>query len=108
MYQDNVEAVTERVASLLKEDKSLRDDDRKLWITYLDRYYSLSRILGSEAFENFKMILEKCPSYETVRRSRQKLQESGKYLGKNRKKRNKEIQELREYSRKTPEQIFRI
>jgi hypothetical protein len=108
MYQDNVEAVTERVASLLKEDKSLRDDDRKLWITYLDRYYNLSRILGSEAFETFKMILEKCPSYETVRRSRQKLQESGKYLGKNRKKRNKEIQELREYSRKTPEQIFRI
>lgn len=108
MSQDNVEAVTERVASLLKENHSLRDDDRKLWITYLDRYYHLSSILGPEAFETFQIILEKCPSYETVRRSRQKLQESGKYLGNNRKKRNQELEELREYSRKTPEQIFRI
>lgn len=98
----------ERVCSLLKENPTLRDDDRKLWVTYLDRYYNLRNILGPEIFETFKIILEKCPSYETVRRSRQKLQESGKYLGKNRKKRNQELEELREYSRKTPEQIFRI
>lgn len=108
MSQENMGAVTERVSSLLKENPSLRDDDKKLWVTYLERFYGLRTVLGEEAFETFIMIMEQCPSYETVRRSRQKLQEAGKFLGDNRRKRNNELRELREFSKKTPEQIINI
>lgn len=108
MSQENVEAVTERVASLLNTNPDLRDDDRKLWVSYLVEYCDLKDSLGHEAFQIFLSVIEKCPSYETVRRSRQKLQEAGKFLGNNRKKRNEDLRELKEFSKKTPEQILNI
>lgn len=108
MSQGHVEAVTERVAALLRENPSLRDDDRLLQITYLEKYYDLNTVLGQEAFSTLKTIFTTCPSYETLRRSRQKIQESGKYLGNNRKKRNDELNALKAFSRKTPEQIINI
>ena len=107
MVQDE-QAVTQRVAVLLGTRKYLRDDDKKLWIAYLEKNHNLRSVLGEEAFKAFSQIMETCPSYETVRRSRQKLQESGKYLGANRKKRIQEQRELVAFGKQTPEQIFNI
>jgi len=72
----------DRVNFLLSAYPSLRDDDKKLWISYLVMYHNLQDVLTMpQPFEALCSLLLKegiCSS-ETIRRLRQKLQENGVY-----------------------------
>lgn len=72
----------DRVQYLLENYPSLRDDDKKLWISYLVLFHNLQDVLiRPEPFEALCNLLLKdnvC-SWETIRRLRQKLQEKGGY-----------------------------
>lgn len=80
----------DRVEFLLKNYPSTRDDDKKLWLAYLNLYCELADKVNKAKMpsEVFKQILldEETPSTESIRRIRQKFQESGFYVGNKREK----------------------
>jgi hypothetical protein len=72
----------ERVAFLLENYPSLRDDDKKLWVSYLVMFHNLQDVLTRQPpFESLCNLLlkENVSTCETLRRLRQKLQENGSY-----------------------------
>ena len=77
-----------RVEYLLKNYAPLRDSDKKLWVAYLVIFHGLREKLleASDPYDAFcELYLDRSvPSNETIRRLRQRFQETGKYLGKNR------------------------
>lgn len=77
--------VKSRIEKLLKSKRSLRDDDRALWIEYLNKFHGLEKSLGIKAYQKFMNIVGEAPKFGTVMRCRAKLQENGQYLGKRRK-----------------------
>lgn len=82
--------VKDCVEFLLKNYPSTRDDDKKLWLAYLNLFCELSDKINKAKIPSdaFKQVLldEETPSTETIRRVRQKFQESGMYVGNKREK----------------------
>lgn len=77
-------SVKERVEALLKANKPLRDDDKKLWLAYLISYHDLKNRLNNsdDPYETLcDVLIEDVPAIESIRRCRQVLQENGLYLG---------------------------
>lgn len=77
--------VCDKVEKLLKEYPECRSSDKRLWITYLVMYHNLREDMRNKpelAFESFVLTMmdKNTPSFESVSRSRRKIQERGDYL----------------------------
>ena len=97
----NLVKVKDKVEFLLKQYPVLRDDDKKLWLAYLNKYHNLRENLkSSDPYESFKSIMldPKTPTMESIRRTRQKFQESGKYLGEKRAKKLEEASNMKDWA----------
>lgn len=82
--------VKERVLHLLKEHKPLRDDDKKLWLSYLIQFHDFKNKINNsdDPYETLcTTLIDEVPAIETVRRCRQMIQEEGKYIGEKRRER---------------------
>lgn len=80
---DHLIRITDRVEYLLEKYPPLRDSDKLLWLAYLCHFHGLGRIMPHGIYQRFKDMLmhEDTPPMESVRRVRQKIQESGSYRG---------------------------
>ena len=76
--------VRDKVEQLLFEFDVLRDNDMLLWLAYLNRYHKLRELIGEANYQVLKNIIldSETPKFESIRRSRQKIQEAGVYQGK--------------------------
>lgn len=63
---------TERVEGILKASKQARNSDKELILIYMQK-------AGMDLDQRQLNIFRDLPAFETLRRIRQKLQESGKY-----------------------------
>lgn len=90
-----------KVETILYEHPDTRDNDKYLWLAYMNKYHSLRALLGEEAYKALRFIIlhPRTPLFESVRRVRQKLQEEGKYLGKKRKQRKNAEQDVRDWTK---------
>lgn len=64
--------IAQKVESILKHDKGSRNSDKRLLIIFLQK-------AGMELTDKQIELFKKMPSTETIRRTRQQLQEQGKY-----------------------------
>lgn len=75
-------SIISKVEFLLKNYPSLRNNDTKLWISYLVLYHNLQQNLASkdpcQAFCDI-VLDDSVPGMGTIRRVRQKFQETGKF-----------------------------
>lgn len=90
----------ERVETILRDYPTSRDSDKVLIIKYLSKFHGLKDSLRIEAFYTFVRILEDAPSFETIRRLRQRFQEGGLYMGTKRLKRLEEEKRVRQVVRR--------
>ena len=74
--------VSERVENILRASHSARNSDLELWLIYAKKS-------GLNLTREQEEALRDMPSFETIRRTRQKIQEQGKYLA------DKEVEEAR-------------
>jgi hypothetical protein len=97
---ESLNTIKDKVEDILKSFPQTRDSDKLLWLAYLVIHHDLKATLGDEAYNSFKAILlnDDTPTMESVRRVRQKLQESGQYVGEKRADRMKESESVREWS----------
>jgi len=74
----------DKVENLLQKYPELRDNDKTLFLTYLNLYHGLRDKLRSahDPYEVFKEIIlsEDVPMFESVSRARRKLQEMRAHL----------------------------
>lgn len=92
----------DRVELLLKKFPATRDNDKLLWLAYAVHYKDLRSVFNNAgAYRVFKswLLSSGVPTFESVRRVRQKFQESGKYVGTSRKSRMKIEKEVRQWAR---------
>jgi hypothetical protein len=78
------------VEGLLKSHKPLRDDDKKLWLAYLITHHNLKEKMNtsSDPYETLcDILIDDIPGMDTIRRTRQQIQEAGLYVGEKRKQR---------------------
>lgn len=64
--------VSERVENILKVSQKARNSDLELWLIYAKKS-------GLSLSKEQEEVLREMPSFETIRRTRQKLQEQGLY-----------------------------
>lgn len=70
----------EKVDEILKISPESRENDTVLWLQFMVLHHGLATKLGSKFDELVKVLRDpETPSFETVRRVRQKLQETGKH-----------------------------
>lgn len=96
--------ITQQVRNLLSFSPKARNDDKELYILYLQKS-------GMELTDKQLAIFRDMPSLETVRRIRQKLQESGEYVAAEpvRKKRHQKSLEMQQNAPTAkPETLERI
>lgn len=74
--------ISDRVENILKVSHGARNSDRELLIIYMQKF-------GVNLSETQMAKIREMPSFETIRRIRQKLQEEGKYPA------SKEVDEAR-------------
>lgn len=93
---DDINSVKYKVAKVLEKAPSTRDCDKLLWLAYMVNFHGLRAKLGDVAYFTLKGILTspECPSQESIRRVRQKYQESGMYKGTANVKRKRKDEEV--------------
>lgn len=94
--------VNQRIENILRVSRAARNSDKELWLIYAQK----SGMMLSEAQQK---IFRAMPSFETIRRTRQKIQELGKYLAdpaieKQRYEKFKQVRENINYE--TPEELL--
>ena len=97
-FLEGLKTNKDKVFKLLSEWATLRDSDKKLWLSYMVHEKGLKEKLGEDAYMKLrKIILEKdTPTFETLSRCRRKIQEAHEDLrGKNYKERKEEAEEVR-------------
>ena len=89
-----------RVADIMQLYPHTRDDDKRLWLLVMRKYYGLEQYcVGYGAFEAW-FAQKKIPSMESIRRCRQKIQEKYPHLrGEAYTKRHKEEKGVRQWAR---------
>lgn len=101
MLQDLVHC-KDRVEYLLQNDPTTRDCDKKLWLLYLFTFHDLRSIdnvtMPSKRVTEI-LLAKDTPTAESIRRIRQKFQESGMYVGTKRKKKIEESEKVKDWSR---------
>ena len=58
-----------------------RDDDRLLIMKFFELNTNIKNTVGPAAWAAFETVFLVGPSFESIRRARQKIQEKGKYIG---------------------------
>jgi len=91
-----------RVEKILSDYPETRDSDKLLWLAYLVIYHDLKNVIGEYAYRDFRTLLmeKETVTMESIRRMRQKFQESGKYIGNKRKFKLDEAEIVRESIRR--------
>jgi len=95
----SLERAKDRVELLLKQFPETRDCDRLLWLAYLCTFHGLQTAIKEQGYLGLKKIVcnpATC-SMESVRRTRQKFQEAGLYVGTKRKEKLREEIDVRDY-----------
>lgn len=95
----SLEKAKDRVEYLLKTYPQTRDCDRVLWLAYLCIFHNLKEEISQNGYRGLYHVVTNpatC-SMESVRRTRQKFQEAGHYVGTKRAERLKEEMEVRDY-----------
>ena len=79
----DLKRVKDKVAYILENIPETSDSDKLLWLKFLDTFYDLKHVIGQEAYNKFRSLLlsKNTPTMESVRRVRQKFQETGLYQG---------------------------
>jgi hypothetical protein len=85
---NKIKTVIGRVKYILKYSKKARDNDTFLYFLFLEKFYNLSESIGIENAKIVLRIMNDAPNPESIRRSRQKLQELGYFPG------NKKLKKL--------------
>lgn len=75
---ENLQTTAQKVEQILKISPEARENDTVLYLQFLVLHHGLQKELGSK-LDTLTKIMVAAPSPETVRRSRQKLQEQGKF-----------------------------
>lgn len=94
--------ISQRVESILGHSRAARNSDLELWLIYAQK-------AGLGLTEAQITTLSKLPAFETIRRTRQKLQEQGKYPADESvdKSRYAKFKEVRQYiTYKSPEELL--
>ena len=69
---EDLKTIAQRVEALLRQYPGTRNDDRELFVTYYGKYHGIDYYMPFGAVMRNK----KLPSFESIRRTRQKLQET--------------------------------
>lgn len=90
----------EKVSYLLEAYPETRDSDKLLILGYFCIFHNLMNLIGPEAYERLKAVIlsDDVPSFESIRRVRQKLNQEGQYIGKSYKPRQDAAGEVREWA----------
>lgn len=98
--RNHLETCKSKVEDLLMQYPLLRDSDKLLWLAFMNRHHGLRRAIGALAYDKLKsiLLLKDTPTFESIRRVRQKIQEEGRYQGKKRAERMEEEAEVRKWA----------
>ncbi len=82
MFTEDLKNKKDRVEYLLKKYPETRDSDKKLWLAYMCIFMDLKSNIATGSYEIFKkcFMSKETPSFETLRRNRQKFQEMNEDL----------------------------
>lgn len=85
---ESVGSVLTRVKELLEKYSEFRDDDKMLWLAYLNVHFGLKHRIDPESYNVLREILlsEDTPTSDTVTRVRRKIQEQHVHLQGNKRK----------------------
>jgi hypothetical protein len=101
---ESLKTVKDKVGEILKDQPETRDSDKLLWLAYMNEFHNMREVVGEKAYlflENL-ILSESTPTMESIRRVRQKYQESGLYVGKHRDDRIKEAESVEDWVLTTP------
>lgn len=86
---EEIKTCVHKVKQILRDDLAARDDDRRLFILYAQKYHNIESSVHS-----FMAALVGMPAFESITRARRKVQENPKYWGRKRKQREAARQEV--------------
>ena len=102
---DHLVKTKDKVGYLLENYPPLRDDDKKLWLAFLNVFCDMKIKLENDPnpYLVYKdIILNKdTPSFESLGRVRRKFQEVGKYVGEKRQERLEEASNVKDWAIET-------
>jgi len=99
---ENLIKCKDRVEYLLSTQPETRDCDKTLWLMYLFTFHNLKSIdhTSTPSLRLTEVLLaSETPTPESIRRIRQKYQESGLYVGTKRKQKLEESDKVRQWAR---------
>lgn len=96
---DDINNVQDRVKFILEKYPECRDSDKLLWLAYCCHYNNLKEVVATGRYTNFKdwLMREEIPSFESLSRTRRKMQEDQEELAGNKKVRLKEESKVRKH-----------
>ena len=99
---ENLIKCKDRVEYLLSTQPETRDCDKTLWLMYLFTFHNLKSI-DRASIPSLRLtevlLASETPTPESIRRIRQKYQESGLYVGTKRKQKLEESDKVRQWAR---------
>lgn len=72
----DIAKVQDKVEILLERYPELRDNDKLLWLAYMNTNHSLRDLIGEETYQTLKRIILNSPTFESISRARRKIQET--------------------------------
>lgn len=78
-YASRLNTIKEQVEGILRDHPEARNCDKELFIKYLEIYHSVQDYFSRNDYNGLQGMLKAAPSFESIRRMRQKLQEKGEY-----------------------------
>jgi len=93
--------VKDKVESALQKYPETQDDDKLLWLAVMVMFYDLKLSIGEAGYIKLKewLLKNNVPASESIRRVRQKFQESGQYVGTKRDKKIEESEVVKNWAR---------
>ena len=73
----NIQCAKRRVADILERQPRTRSDDQLLYLVYLKRHHDLIDVIGADNTRKLYHLMKTAACSETIRRSRQHIQERG-------------------------------
>lgn len=97
---DQILKVKDKVGILLEKYPETRDSDKVLWLAYCWEYTPLRELFTYEGYSEFSQVVKakEIPTFESLTRVRRKYQENGKYLGKRRKQKMQNADDMKRWA----------
>jgi len=94
---DDIIKVEDKVRAILEHYPATRDSDKLLWLAFAVMHCGLKDAIGEEAYIQLKqwMLRKSTPALESIRRSRQRIQQMDRSLAGDRKFRMDEAEVMR-------------